>query len=33
MGLYNSVKDLAIENTQVYLKKLEGEDEVSSTSM
>ena len=32
MGLFNFVKDLTID-TQVYLKKLEGEDEGCSTSM
>ena len=33
MGLLNFVKELAIEDTQVYLKKLEGEDEGFSTFM
>ena len=31
--MLNSVKELALENTKVYLKRLEGEDEGSSTSM
>ena len=33
MGLFNFLKEFAIENSQVYLKKLEGEDDSPPSSM
>ena len=33
MGLFNFLKEFAIEDSQVYLKKLEGEDDSSPSSM